>query len=79
MNEYQLIKTTDPSSRYFLIKQGTDAVIARIDLRNMNDIINVLSTRSETVRLLDNIRSKYGDDPLVWLPIFYKMTNKNNS
>lgn len=77
--EYQLIKTTDPSSRYFLIKQGTDAVIARIDLRNMNDIINVLSTRTETVRLLDIIRSEYGDDPLVWLPIFYKMTNKNNS
>ncbi len=74
--EYILIKTTDPNSRYFLIKQGVNAVIAKIDLRGMSDIINVLSGRVETILLLDNIRAEYGDNPEKWLPIFYKEAKK---
>ncbi len=70
--EYMLIKTTDPSSRYFLIKQGVSAVVAKIDLNGMTDIVNVLSGRVDTVLLLDKIRSEYSDDPEKWLPIFYK-------
>jgi type IV secretion system protein VirB4 len=70
--EYTLIKTTDPSSRFFLIKQGTDAVVSRIDLSGMENVINVLSGRAETVRLLDDIRNEVGEDPEVWLPVFWK-------
>ncbi len=70
--EYILIKTTDPTSRYFLIKQGVDAVVAKISLDGMTDIINVLSSRVETVLLLDRIREKYGNDPEKWLPVFYE-------
>ncbi len=70
--EYILIKSTDPGSRFFLVKQGTDAVIARLDLYGMEDIINVLSGRSETVLLLYEIMDEYGQDPKDWLPIFYK-------
>lgn len=74
--EYTLIKTTDPGSRYFLIKQGMNAVVARIDLAGMDNIINVLSGRSETVLLLDEIREEVGDEPDVWLPIFYERVRK---
>jgi len=70
--EYTLIKTTDPSSRYFLIKQGTDAVVAKLDLRGMDDIINVLSGRADTVLLLYDIMRETGYDPEDWLPVFYK-------
>jgi type IV secretion system protein VirB4 len=70
--EYSLIKTTDPSSRFFLIKQGVNAVIARIDLSGMTDIINVLSGRTETVILLHKIMKEVGEDPDKWLPIFYE-------
>lgn len=69
--EYILIKTTDPGSRFFLVKQGTDAVVARLDLHGMDDIINVLSGRSETVLLLYEIMADHGQDPKNWLPIFY--------
>ncbi len=74
--EYILIKTTDPSSRYFLIKQGVSAVVARIDLRGMTDIINVLSGRTETVLLLDQLRKEHGDNPEEWLHLFYEKTRK---
>lgn len=70
--EFVLIKNTNPASRFFLLKQGTSAVIARIDLNGMNDIVNVLSGRAETVRLLNSIREEYGDDPDNWLPIYYE-------
>ena len=70
--EYILIKTTDPSTRYFLVKQGVDAVVAKVSLDGMTNIINVLSGRVDTVLLLDQIREKYGDDPEKWLPIFYE-------
>ena len=68
--EYQLIKTTDPGSRFFLIKQGNSAVIARIDLSNMLDVVNVLSGRADTVIILDEVRKQHGDNPEVWLPHF---------
>ena len=70
--EYILIKTTDPASRYFLIKQGVNAVVAKVNLSGMDNIINVLSSRADTVLLLDRIIEKYGSDPMKWLPVFYQ-------
>ncbi|RTK92049.1 MAG: VirB4 family type IV secretion/conjugal transfer ATPase [Rickettsiales bacterium] len=70
--EYTLIKTTDPSTRYFLIKQGVSAVVAKVNLNGMDNIINVLSGRAETVTLLDQIIATHGPNPKKWLPVFYK-------
>ncbi|MDB2414247.1 VirB4 family type IV secretion/conjugal transfer ATPase [Rickettsiales bacterium] len=70
--EFTLIKTTDPTSRFFLVKQGLDAVVARIDLSGMDDVINVLSGRAETVILLAEVIKEVGDDPEIWLPIFWE-------
>ena len=75
--EFQLIKTIEPGSRYFLIKQDNSGVIAKIDLTGMTDIINVLSGRAETVLLLDEIIQEIkSDKPEDWLPIFYKRVRK---
>lgn len=70
--EFELIRTTDPGTRFFLVKQGNDSVIARVDLSSMSDVINVLSGRASTVIILDEVRKQYGDDPGVWIPIFNK-------
>jgi len=70
--EFALIKTTNPGSRYFLVKQGTEVVVARIDLSGMDDVINVLSGRADTVLLLDRIRAEVGNDPDDWLPVFFE-------
>lgn len=70
--EFSLIKTTDPASRFFIVKQGSDAVVARIDLAGMTNIINVLSGRADTVKLLHDIIANTGDQPEAWLPVFYQ-------
>ncbi|GAT75401.1 type IV secretion system ATPase VirB4, partial [Ehrlichia ruminantium] len=36
------------------------------------DIISVLSGRTETVLMLHDLIKEVGDDPNVWLPIFYE-------
>lgn len=75
--EFQLIKSIDPGSRYFLIKQDNSGVVAKIDLSGMTDVINVLSGRAETVLLLDQIIEEIkSDKPEDWLPIFYKRVRK---
>jgi len=68
--EFNLLKTTDPGSRFFLVKQGQDVVVARLDLSGMDEVVNVLSGRAETVGVLDEIRAKVGDDPDAWMPLF---------
>ncbi len=70
--EFNLVKTTDPSTRYFLVKQDNDGVVARIDLSGMEEVIRVLSGRVDTVLLMQQIISEVGDDPDDWLPIFYE-------
>jgi type IV secretion system protein VirB4 len=70
--EFNLVKTTDPSTRFFLVKQDNDGVIARIDLSGMDELIRVLSGRVDTILLLDQIIEEVGDDPDDWLPIYYE-------
>ncbi len=70
--EFSLVRTTDPSSRFFLLKQDNDGVIARIDLGGMDDVIRVLSGKVETIALLDQIVAEVGPDPANWLEIFYE-------
>lgn len=70
--EFNLLKTTDPGSRYFLVKQGKDVVVARIDLSGMDDVINVLSARAETVSILDEVRREFGDAPEAWMAPFQR-------
>ncbi len=69
--EFTLVKTTDPGSRFFLVKQDNDGVIARINLSGMDDLISILSARTETVAVLDEVIKEVGEDPDNWLDIFY--------
>ena len=39
--EFSIVKNTDPGSRFFLVKQDNDGVVARIDLSGMDDVIRV--------------------------------------
>lgn len=70
--EYDIVKSIEPSSRYFLVKQGISSVVARANLSGMANIVNVLSGRTETVLLLHGILEEVGYHPETWLPIFYK-------
>ena len=61
-----------PESRQFLIKQGLNSVVAELRLDGLDDHLAVLSGRTETVDLLDRIRTRVGDDPKDWLELFHR-------
>ncbi|QNG45760.1 VirB4 family type IV secretion/conjugal transfer ATPase [Sphingobium yanoikuyae] len=67
-HEYDLVRSLPDNAHCFLIKHGHDSVVARLNLSGESDILTILSGRERTVRLLDEIRDKLGDDPQAWLP-----------
>ena len=67
-HEFELIKGLPDTSHCFLIKHGTDSVVARLNLSGEPDLLTILSGRERTVRLLDQIRQNLGDHPADWLP-----------
>jgi len=70
--EYRLIRyELSPESRQFLIKQGQDSIVVKLDLDGMDDMLAILSGRASTVGLLDELRAELGDDPKDWLPVFH--------
>lgn len=67
-HEFELVKTLPDTSRCFLIKHGTDSVVARLNLAGAPELLTVLSGRESTVRKLDALREQLGDDPATWMP-----------
>jgi len=69
--EFALVRDElSPTQHRFLVKQGLDSVVAELDLGGLDDALAVLSGRTETVDLLDQIRSRHGDDPARWMVPF---------
>lgn len=72
-HEYELVRTLPDTARCFLIRHGKESVVARLNLSGEADILTILSGRERTVRLLDEIRARTGDDPAHWLPELLKV------
>lgn len=68
-HEFDLVRSLPDSSNSFLIKHGSESVVARLNLSGERDLLTILSGRERTVRLLDKLREKVGDDPGQWLPL----------
>jgi type IV secretion system protein VirB4 len=66
LHELDLIRALPPHARAFLVKHGNHSVVARLDLGDMPDVLTVLSGREQSVRLLDDLRARLGDDPAGW-------------
>jgi type IV secretion system protein VirB4 len=66
-HEFELVKTLPDTSRCFLIKHGTDSVVARLNLAGAPELLTVLSGRETSVRKLDALREQLGDDPQAWM------------
>ena len=67
-HEFELIRTLPDEAHCFLVKRGTESVVARLNLTGERELLTILSGRERTVRLLDEIRAERGDDPADWIP-----------
>lgn len=66
-HEYELVRSLPDTSRCFLIKHGHESVVARLNLSGEKDLLTILSGRERTVRALDELRDRLGDDPADWM------------
>lgn len=69
-SELAHLKYLTPESRQFLVKQGQETMLCKLDLSELSDEIRVFSGNQMSVRLLDNVIAEVGNNPEVWLPIF---------
>lgn len=75
-HEFELIRTLPDTSRCFLIKQSDHSVVARLDLSGLAGELRVLAGTERTVRRLDGLRERLGDDPSEWLEPFMAESGK---
>ena len=66
LHELEVIRSLPAHSRCFLIRQADASVVVRLDLSGMPEVLTILSGRESTVRKLDLLRERYGDEPSAW-------------
>ena len=76
-HEFELVKNLPDTSRCFLIKQADHSVVARLDLSGLTGELKVLAGTETSVRQLDALREKLGDEPNAWLDAFMNARGPN--
>ena len=69
-HEFDLVRTLPDTSRCFLVKHADASVVARLDLSGFDGELRVLAGTERSVRRLDALRARLGDDPADWLEAF---------
>lgn len=72
-HELDLVRSLPDNAHAFLVKHGNDSVVVRLNLSGEAELLTILSGRERTVRLLDAIRARTGDNPAAWLPELLKV------
>lgn len=67
-HEHEIVRTLPDDAHCFLVKHGSDSVVARLDLSGERELLTILSGRERTVRLLDEIRAGGAEAPEAWMP-----------
>jgi type IV secretion system protein VirB4 len=67
--EFNRVQSTPLESRCFLLKQGAESAMVRLDLSGMRDLLPVLAGDLATVRRVEALRAQVGEDPAAWLPL----------
>jgi len=75
--EFKLIREQlDPGSRMFLIKQGHQSVVCRLDLKGCEAELAVISGTARDVERVRRLIASHGRDPALWLPVFLASPNR---
>lgn len=76
--EFNIVKNIEKSSRYFLIKQGKNSVVARANLNALADEVIILSNRSKYKKILEAVLGEVGLNAEKWIPIYVQKIKEQN-
>lgn len=69
----------EPGDRSFLLKQGHHAMVCELDLEGMAGALDVISGRTESVEIVDQLIRQLGEAPDRWLPKFLAIRGRRRS
>jgi type IV secretory pathway VirB4 component len=69
-SEFEVIRSFAEDSRMFLVKQGQNSAVARLDLGGFDDELAIISGSTDNIELLHRVMAEVGEDPDDWLPVF---------
>lgn len=72
VKQFESIRSTPKELRHFVLVNGNDTIIAKLDMKGVEDYLHVISGRDQTVALMRELRKKYGEHSSLWLPQFIK-------
>lgn len=70
--EFEIIKDFHEDSRMFLIKQGDNCAVGKLDLSKMQDELLVLSGSPDNAEICDAVILELGEDPAIWIPEYVR-------
>lgn len=71
--EFDLLKSLGIASRRFIIKQGSQTNVAKLDLNGMGDVMSVLAMAAEDFKYLEAAKKRMGNNPDEWVPMYKKL------
>jgi type IV secretion system protein VirB4 len=69
----------EPGDRSFLLKQGHHSMVCELDLQGMAGALDVISGRTESVELVNQLIQQSGEAPALWLPKFLAIRERRRS
>lgn len=70
--EASYVYSMKKGNRQFLLKHGTDTIVAKLDLKGLEDVLAVLSASPENIAKMHDCIRKKGETLSKWLPEFLK-------
>ncbi len=70
--EFEMLTSMDSYHREFLLIHDIDAVVARLNLKNLPFHLSVLSASVDELNIFNSTIEYYGSDPEKWLPEYEK-------
>ena len=69
--EFTLLTEIESNKRRFLLKHGQDAIVASLDLGDLEELA-VLAGDDDKVAIMEAAIAETGPEPDAWLPEFYR-------
>ncbi|HHW4683324.1 MAG TPA: transporter, partial [Xylella sp.] len=70
IKEFQKLRKLGLQSRMFMVKQGSQSSLVKLDLSGMSEDIAVLAMDAEDFRYLDAAKAQAGTHPDQWVPVY---------
>ncbi len=77
--EFDKLKKLGLQSRSFLVKQGSQSTIAKLDLNGMGADIAVLAMAAEDFVFLEAAKREFGGEPDAWIPAYKELRAKSRA